>query len=172
MPIDLRTYTPEWQAFRKERLRQAGHRCESCGVADRSVRESAQGDLYMVYLSIAHCPPSETWKAEAETMVLCQRCHRRYDRQFRRKGSSRDMSPIGYASLYIDYRGGKVLAGMSRTVEQLRDMLLTVPVHTMVEIQMVALQTVVGNGDYRVDKDGTVEVVAEHGACVGLGALL
>ena len=172
MPIDLRCYTPQWQAFRKERLKQAGFRCEGCGVADRSVRENAQGDLYMVYLSIAHCQQYETWKAEADTMVLCQRCHRRYDRQFRRKRGARDLAPLGSASLYVEYRGGKVLAGMSRTVEQLRDMLLTVPVQTPIEIQLVVLFAVVGNGQYRISADGSVEVVAEHGCCVGLASLL
>lgn len=172
MPIDLRCYTPEWQAFRKERLKQAGFRCEGCGVADRSVRENAHGDLYMVYLSIAHCQQYETWKVDADTMVLCQRCHRRYDRQFRRKPGMRDQSPIGSASLYVEYRGGKVLAGMSRTVEQLRAMLLTVPVHTPIEIQLVVLSAVVGNGLYHMGRDGSVEVVKEHGCCVGLASVL
>src|SRR5947209_20288162 len=109
MTVDMKRYTPEWRSFRKERLRLANICCEVRGIADRAVRENAEGESYMVYLSIAHCNQYETWKVDAETMVLCQRCHRRYDRQFRRKPGARDAVPIGYAALYIEYRGHKAL---------------------------------------------------------------
>src|SRR5436309_12302206 len=136
MPFDLKCYTPEWRLFRQERLQAANFCCEGCGVRDGTVRESAQGEPYMVYLSIAHCNQYETWKADAETMVLYQRCHRRYDRQFRRKPGARDSTPIGHAALYVQYRGRKVLAGMTRTLEQLHEMVAVLPAPSDVEIQL------------------------------------
>lgn len=172
MPIDVRCYTPEWRAFRKERLQQAKSRCEVCGIADRAVRENAEGESYMVYLSIAHCNQYETWKADAETMVLCQRCHRRYDRQFRRKPGARDAVPIGYAALYIQYRGRKALAGMTRTLDQLAAMVAALPSGTELEIQLVMLLAVVGNGLYIRHSPDSLVVVAEYGSCIGLAAHL
>lgn len=172
MPVDMKCYTPEWRAFRKERLREAGNRCEECKTPDRSVRESVEGEPYMVYLSIAHRNQYETWKVDAETMVLCQRCHRRYDRQFKRKVGPNDLTPIGYAALYFDYRGRKTLVGMSRTVEQLRDMIAVLPSGADIEIQLVVILAVVGNGHYRKQTNGSLTLIAEYGSCVGLVALL
>jgi hypothetical protein len=69
-------YPPQWRANRRAKLAQANYRCEECGVRHRSVRQNAKtGEDYSVYLSIAHKQQYETWKKDAETMVLCQRCH-------------------------------------------------------------------------------------------------
>src|SRR5690348_16363670 len=82
--FEAELYPPEWRAMRREKLAQANYRCEACGVEHLAVRQNTRtGTPYLVYLSIAHKQQYETWKKEAETMVLCQRCHRRYDRQFR-----------------------------------------------------------------------------------------
>jgi hypothetical protein len=170
MPIDLKYYTAEWRAMRKERLQVAGFCCESCGIRDRSIRESSQGEPYMVYLSIAHRNQYETWKEDAETMVLCQRCHRRFDRQFRRKGGTREMVPIGYALLYVEHRGRKVLAGMSRTLDQLCEMVSVLPSPSVFEVQLVVLLAVVGNGHYVKEADGSFSVVAEYASCTGLAS--
>src|SRR6266516_5832025 len=101
-------YPPQWRAIRRAKLAQANYRCEECGVRHRSVRQNTRtGEDYTVYLSIAHRNQYVTWKKDAETMVLCQRCHRRYDRRFRRKAGRRYLTPVGYASLSVrpDRRG-------------------------------------------------------------------
>jgi hypothetical protein len=122
----------------------------------------------MVYLSIAHRNQYETWKDDAETMVLCQRCHRRFDRQFRRKGGTRETVPIGYALLYVEHRGRKVLAGMSRTLDQLCEMVSVLPSPSVFEVQLVVLLAVVGNGHYVKEANGSLAVVAEYASCAGL----
>jgi hypothetical protein len=48
---------------------------------------------------------------DAETMVLCQRCHRSYDRQFRRKGKARTYTPVGFAKVYVQDGEKEVMAG-------------------------------------------------------------
>lgn len=181
MPFDLTWYAPEWNRLRKERIAAANKRCEACDVADRSVRDNADGEPYMVYLSIAHRDQYQTWRHDAETMVLCQRCHRRYDRQFRRKAGARDLHPIGAASLYVDYQGRRILAGVTRTVEHLRAMIDALPSGSRIEVQIEALTAVVGNAHYRkpdvYDTEGggavpLLTILAEHGACQGLATLL
>ena len=120
-------YPPEWQAMRQQKLAEAGFRCQECGVKHRSRQHNRRGEEYMVYLSIAHCKQYETWKKDAETMVLCQRCHRRYDRQFRRKAGRRYLTPVGYASVYVQQGAASVLVGMARTFDELRDMVAALP---------------------------------------------
>src|SRR5437763_5795084 len=93
-------YPPQWRAIRRAKLEQVDFRCEECGIQHRSLRQNTKtGENYIVYLSIAHKQQYETWKKDAETMVLCQRCHRRYDRRFKRKAGRRYLTPVGYASL-------------------------------------------------------------------------
>ncbi len=172
MPIDSKLYPPEWRAMRAEKLKAVGFRCEECGIVDRAIQESSQGNPYMVHLSIAHCRQYETWKKDAETMVLCQRCHRRYDRQFRRKSGTRYHTPIGYASVYVEYHGRSVLAEMARTFDELRDVVAALPVGSEIEIHLVVILAVVGNGHYRKGVDGSLVVIAEYGCCIGLAPQL
>ena len=163
-------YPPEWPAIRRAKLAQAGFRCEECGVRHRSIRQNTKtGEDYSVYLSIAHRNQYETWKKDAETMVLCQRCHRRYDRRFRRKAGRRYLTPVGYASLYVPQgqQAMQVLVGMARTFDQLRDMVAALPDTTMFEVQLLMNGAIVGNGHYYKDADG-VSVLREFGACQGL----
>ena len=169
MPFDLSLYPPDWKPRRLERLAQANNCCENCGVRQGDFRENTRnGDLYKVYLSIAHKNQYETWKEDAETMVLCQRCHRRFDRQFRRKAGTRYNTPIGYASVYIEHRGRKVLVHMSRTFDELRDVLAALPCPASIEIHLIVLLAVVGNGHYQKETDSTLTLISEYGACAGL----
>ena len=166
-------YTADWRATRQEKLKQANFCCQSCGVQDRSIRENTKNKSpYIVYLSIAHKNQYETWKDDAETMVLCQRCHRRYDRQFRRRSGPRHNTPIGYASIYTEHQGRKVLVEMVRTLDELRDVVAALPVHSDLEIQLIVILAVVGNGHYHKQEDGSFSMLAEYGACSGFLPLL
>ena len=163
-------YPPEWRAIRRAKLAQANYRCEECGVQHRAVRQNTRtGEDYSVYLSIAHKRQYETWKKDAETMVLCQRCHRRYDRRFRRKAGRRYLTPVGYASLYVQQgrQAPPVLVGMARTFDDLRDMVAALQDTTTFEVQLLMNGAIVGNGCYYKDADG-VAVLREYGACQGL----
>ena len=163
-------YPQEWRAIRRAKLAQANFCCEECGVRHRTLRQNTKtGEDYAVYLSIAHKQQYETWKKDAETMVLCQRCHRRYDRRFRRKAGRRYLTPVGYASLYVhDGRHpAAALVGMARTFDELRDMVAALPEMTTFDMQLVMNGAIVGNGHYYKDADG-VSVLHEFGACLGL----
>jgi len=177
MPYDYRLYPAEWRkkTWKAAILEAAGNRCEGCGAPQRSIRESAEGEPYMVYLSVAHRSRYETWKKDAETMVLCLACHRRYDRQFRRKPGTRGYTtPVGYAVVYLDgYLGcSRVLAGAARTLDDLRDLVAALPAETSIEVQVIALLAVVGNAHYRRESDGSLIVLGEYGPCVGLAVKL
>src|SRR5256885_7718374 len=97
----------------------------------------------------------ETWKKDAETMVLCQRCHRRYDRRFRRKAGRRYLTPVGYASLSIQQgrQASHVLVGMARTFDELRDMVAALPEMSPFDLQLVMNAAIVGNGHYYKEAD-------------------
>jgi hypothetical protein len=169
VPFKPELYTADWHKDRKEKLKQANYCCQSCGVQDRSIRENTKDKSpYIVYLSIAHKNQYETWREDAQTMVLCQRCHRRFDRQFRRKSGRRYNTPIGYASISIEHQGRKVLVEMARTFDELRDVVAALPAHCDIEIQLIVILAVVGNGHYHKQEDGTFSMLAEYGACSGL----
>src|SRR2546421_5950834 len=116
MPFISECYPPRWRELRRIKLQQAGHCCQECGVKHLSIRQNSKtGENYLVYLSIAHKKQYQTWMKDAETMVLCQRCHRRYDRQFRRKGKARRFIPIGYAKVVVQDADREVVAGGAPT---------------------------------------------------------
>lgn len=160
-------YPPEWRAMREQKLAEAGYRCQECGARHRSKGYNRRGEAYTVYLSIAHRKQYETWKKDAETMVLCQACHRRYDRRFRRKGGRRYLTPVGYASLYLQQGPASVLVGMARTFDELRDMVAALPDCSRFEVQLVINGAIVGNGLYH-KQDDSISVLREFGACQGL----
>ncbi len=111
MPFESELYPPEWRATRQAKLKAANYRCEECNVRDRTIQLNRNQEPYIVYLSIAHKKQYQTWMRNAETMVLCQRCHRRYDRQFRRKTGARTHAPIGCIKVFVELEnGGEVLA--------------------------------------------------------------
>src|SRR5437763_929553 len=159
-------YPPRWQALRRVKLAQAGYCCQECGVKHLSIRQNAKaGENYLVYLSIAHKKQYQTWMKDAETMVLCQRCHRRYDRQFRRKGKARTYTPVGFAKVYIQDGEKEVVAGVPATYAELRDLVDALPDGTPFELHLVMNSAIVGNGCY-VKAGDHIEVVNEYGACI------
>ncbi len=161
-------YPPYWRAMRRVKLEQANYRCQECGVEHLSMRQNLKtGEDYLVYLSVAHKNQYQTWLKDAETMVLCQRCHRRYDRQFRRKGKARTFTPIGYARLYIEQDGRPTLVEMPTTYAQLRDVVDSLPDGTQFEVYLDINDAIVGNGSY-VRRGDKIEVLREYGACLGL----
>lgn len=167
MPFISECYPPRWRAVRRAKLEQAGYRCQECGVKHLAIRENTRtGENYLVYLSIAHKKQYQTWMKEAETMVLCQRCHRRYDRQFRRKGKARSYTPVGYARLYVQDGEKLVLAEMPTTYAALRDVVDSLPDGTGFELHLVMNLAIVGNGVYKKAGE-TIEIVSEYGACQG-----
>ena len=170
MPFESELYPPDWRKKRKTRLQQAGGCCEECKVPDRTIRNNTHdGEPYIVYLSIAHKNQYETWMRDAETMVLCQRCHRRYDRQFRRKGGSRTYTPIGYIKVFVELEHGReVLAGMAKTYDELRAIVAAFPDRTDFTCLSVINLAVVGNGSYTKHENNIITLHSEHGACVGL----
>jgi hypothetical protein len=173
--FDARLYPADWKKRRREKLAAAGYRCEECGVAHKSIQQNTRsGEDYMVYLSIAHKEQYQTWARDAETMVLCQRCHRRYDRQFRRRaGTTRTYTPISYVTVFVQQDGREVPVGDAKTYDDLRDMVAALPEYTAFSIHMMMHQAIVGNGLYqKLGHGGRVEVHGEYGACVGLSTQL
>ncbi len=170
MPFESDLYPPEWRATRRAKLKAANYSCQECGVRDRTIQYNTRdGQPYLVYLSIAHKKQYQTWMADAETMVLCQRCHRRYDRQYVRKGGARTYTPIGYIKVFVEFeRGREVLAGMAKTYDELRAMVAAFPGNTSFTCLSVINLAVVGNGSYRKNADDSITLHSEHGACVGL----
>jgi hypothetical protein len=157
--------------MRQAAIEAAGYRCQLCGIRQWAIREGREGKPCVVYLQLCHKNQYETWKDDAETMVCCQWCHRRYDRKFRRKAGTRHRTPVGYASVYLEDRGRKVLVEMVTTLDELRDVVAALPSSALVEIQLVMILAVVGNGYYHKQGDELV-ATAEYGACMGLGAQL
>src|SRR2546421_9903594 len=95
-------YPEGWSKTRKEALERAHYRCELCHVKQGARRRNVKDDKpYIVYLSVCHRLFYETWKQDADTIVLCQRCHNRFDSLFRRRYKFSQQTPIGYAELYI-----------------------------------------------------------------------
>ncbi len=170
MPFESEFYPAEWRATRRAKLQAADYSCQECGVKDRTVQHNTRtGEPYLVYLSIAHKKQYQTWMKDAETMVLCQRCHRRYDRQFARKGGTRTYTPIGYVKVFVQLdRGREVLAGEVKTYDELRAMVAAFPADTDFTCLSVINLAVVGNGSYTKQDDMTITLHSEHGACVGL----
>ena len=160
-------YPPRWRALRRTKLAQAGYCCQECGVEHLSTRQNTKtGEDYLVYLSIAHKKQYQTWMKEAETMVLCQRCHRRYDRQFRRKGKARTFAPVGYAKVLVEDDGKEVVAGVFTTYRDLRDLIDALPNGTPFGLHLVMNMAIVGNGSYLKHSDDDIAIEREYGACV------
>ena len=162
-------YPPEWRRWRQTRLAQAEHCCEACGVPDRTVLHSQRtGKAYMVYLSIAHCEQYQTWRRDAETMVLCQGCHRRYDRQFVRKKSLPSFRPIGFVEVLVERDGRRVLAGEAKNYHELQGIVAAMPAGTLFWCVCYLHTAIVGNGTYHKVAFNQFTVESEHGPCVGL----
>lgn len=53
--------------------------CLHCGVRQFSVRYSASGHPYIIYLHAAHVHPDDVRYPDRDLITLCIRCHARYD---------------------------------------------------------------------------------------------
>ncbi len=169
MPFESELYPPEWRATRQAKLKAANYRCEECNVKDRTIQLNRNKEPYIVYLSIAHKKQYQTWMKDAETMVLCQRCHRRYDRQFRRKTGARTHAPIGCIKVFVELEnGGEVLAEYARTYDELRRVVSSLPEHTDFTCLAEINGAVVGNGAYTKINNDKIILHTEYGACAGL----
>src|SRR5690348_10189952 len=134
MPFRRKFYPEAWDRMREEALARVGYQCELCGVSECSVltnpRKTSElypdGKPYMVYLSVAHKQQYQTWMLEAETMVLCQVCHRRYDRRFRRK-PSRSRVPLGCVVVWVCQPAGRVLAADGSSLADLVEIVVALP---------------------------------------------
>src|SRR5438128_8931460 len=93
-------YPDNWHQTRKKALERANSHCELCHVQEGTRRRNVKTDKpYIVYLAVCHCLFYETWKQDADTIVLCQRCHNRFDKLFRRRYKISQQTTIGYAML-------------------------------------------------------------------------
>ena len=102
-------------------------------------------------------------------MVLCQRCHRRYDRQFRRKTGARTHAPIGCIKVFVlQEDGGEVLAEYARTYDELRRVVSSLPDDTDFTCLAEINGAVVGNGAYTKINNDKIILHNEYGACAGL----
>jgi|SRR5689334_15176436 len=162
----------DWREMRQMALKESGYQCQQCGVHDRAIQTNTRtGNPYMVYLSLAHKRQYRTWDREADIMVLCQRCHRRYDQRYSRKPGRLYHSPIGYVSISVFPQGKEVLAGMVSSLGDLFDQLDALPPGRF-ELRVVVVLAVVGNGHYHKHETGAVQTIAEYGACVGFSQLM
>jgi len=122
---------------------------------------------YYVYLSVCHRVFYETWKQDADTIVLCQRCHNRFDKLFRRRYKQSQQTPIGYAKMYISDNGKSVLYAECRTYTDLLVYIDSLLPGREFEIHLEINLSIVGNGFYERTETGTRKI-HEYGACEGL----
>ena len=178
MPFQRKFYPEIWDYLRDQDLKGCGGCCEGCGVPDRSILFNEKkvtegwpdGMPFMVYLSRAHKEQYQTWIFEAETMMLCQVCHRRFDRRFRRKKNTQ-RQPVGVVLVRVWYRGRWTLAADAHWVHDLLDIVAALPIGTDFELLVDVMTCRVGSGRYRKEAGGVL-VKQEKGACRVLGELL
>lgn len=166
MEFNYLFYPPHWKkkAWRQQVLRAAGNRCEMCQAEHRSVGTNSEGEPFMRYLQIAHKDQYLTWHPQAETMVLCQQCHREFDRQnIRRDRADFTISLIGQARISAVYKRRTYLVGVVTTMNELRAIVQAQPVDTVLVIQLEVNGIVVGRGRYVKESQG-VYVQRETGA--------
>lgn len=176
-----KAYPPRsiWQVMREEALVRAGHCCEMCGLPDASLafNESRphpfypQGTPYHLYLQLAHQQQYQTWNRDAETLILCPSCHRKFDAQHPRKKAVKRNAPIGLVVLWVWYKGERCLAAEARFYDDLFQSVAAFSTGFLFEIEAELLTCVVGRGRYRRVAGG-VEVVRESGVCRSFGSLL
>ena len=162
-------YPSSWTDMRITTLARANWRCEVCGVKHHAELYSERTKQpYIVYLQCAHRAQYQTWNSQADTIALCPACHRRYDRQFRRKIKGFHMfTPIGYARVLIVDGGQAKLVDMARSYADLRTIVEALPDGALFEVILEIHQCAVGNG-YYIKLPGDIQVESEAGACEGL----
>ena len=164
--MNREVYPPNWQELRDACIERAGYRCEQCGIPQGWLTFSKSGKPYLIYLSAAHRYPHQTYRPDAELMALCQACHRRYDRRFRRK-PSRARIPLGSVVVWVCQPAGRVLAADASSLADLVEIVVALPYGTEFELQLVMVVQTVGRGRYRKEPDSLL-VLSEEGAADGL----
>lgn len=111
MPINYKKYPPNWKSeIRPAALERAAHKCEFCGVTDKSLihrygpsksswiywPEGMEGEAWTldglkatkIVLTIAHMDHDVTNNDPANLKALCQKCHLGYDKTHHLKNAS------------------------------------------------------------------------------------
>ncbi len=176
-----KVYPPRsiWQVMREEALARVGYRCELCGLPDASLSFNEhkphpfypQGKPYHLYLQLAHKQQYQTWNREAETLVLCPSCHRKFDVQHQRKKGVKRNAPVGLVVLWVWYKGQRCLAAEVRFFDDVFHTVAAFSTGFLFEVEAEMLTCVVGRGRYRRSDTG-VEVLRESGVCKSFGTLL
>lgn len=75
----LKLYHKNFRKRRAAELAKADYMCQRCGVRNRSFAFTSEGELYILYLHIAHVFKGEKQTPNASLIVLCPKCHFHYD---------------------------------------------------------------------------------------------
>jgi len=160
-------YPKDWSKIRKDALARAKG-CDICRAQRGDFRRNAQTDeLYIVYLAVCHRLWYTAWKQDADTIVLCQKCHNQFDAKFRKRLKLSQQTPIGKAHVYIHVDGQPILVVTARTYIELISAIDTLPTGQVFDVHLEINLAVVGNGRYQRTKAGTKRL-SEHGACEDL----
>jgi 5-methylcytosine-specific restriction endonuclease McrA len=79
LPENKNRYPKNWPEIRAAILKRAGDKCETCGVANHTIRENGS----KVILTIAHLDHTPEHCATENLKALCQKCHNTYDARHR-----------------------------------------------------------------------------------------
>jgi hypothetical protein len=174
MAFQRSLYPDHWSHMRSEALARTKNEdgvptCELCHVPEGTRRRNTRTNRpYYVTLSICHRFFYQTWKADADTIVLCQRCHNKFDAKFRKRFKLTRETPVGITKVYIyDESNRPVLVEMCRTYIELIAVIDSFAIGQEFEIQLEINLCAVGNGWYIRTKTGT-ETIQEYGAAVHL----
>ena len=161
-------YPEGWSEIVREALARANGKCGLCPARRGDFRRNLKTDEeYIVYLSVCHKLFYHTWKHDAETLVLCQRCHNRFDAKFRKRIKIGAETPIGVARLYIPQGDRWYLVSMSRVyVELMRYIDIFTPGQAF-KVHLSINSKVVGTGYYVRTSEG-VDIVKEDAVAEGL----
>lgn len=79
----MTAYKKYHRNFRERRakvLAEFDNKCFGCGVENRTLAFNGEGELYIIYLHIAHVFRHEKTLENAYLVSLCPKCHARFDR--------------------------------------------------------------------------------------------
>ena len=79
-----RRYPPDWEQLAYACKEYAGWKCQHCHVEQFTVKLSARGTPYMIYLHAAHAHHDPA-NPQPELLALCVSCHARYDSEHRQR---------------------------------------------------------------------------------------
>jgi 5-methylcytosine-specific restriction endonuclease McrA len=80
LPENKDRYPKNWPQIREDILKRAQNKCETCGVANYTIRENGA----RVILTIAHLDHTPENCTPENLKALCQKCHNTYDAKHRR----------------------------------------------------------------------------------------